>query len=392
VRLPASLLAPTLLVCAFAPAGAQLRASVDVAGGELGFGIVPASVFVVAGTMDFRRGWLEATANASTFTFDHSKESTFATGSITLRPPRREGVSGELLTIASTTNHHGFYKATRFEGRVGARLIRGPGEGAIRYGLAALTHDGEDLTANLVEVEASRAFGWAVVTLAGAHNRFTDRVAVVRDTTYMVAGFPFRGRHRTDASVRRNYIDAEARVDWRFRSATLGLALGARRGDASTSKEQWERVDISFPLNPQVAVIASGGRKPAIPEERLPSGAFATLGVQVTWQNEPRRPPFLPVDGRDTPRLVSLDVGGGRRSINIIGLAARRVEIMGDFTDWEALELAPIGNRVWYITMPIAPGAHHVSIRVDGGPWMPPPGLPVTADEFMGTVGILLIE
>ena len=33
-----------------------------------------------------------------------------------------------------------------------------------------------------------------------------------------------------------------------------------------------------------------------------------------------------------------LDVGGGRRSISIVGVAAREVEIMSDFTDWEPVD------------------------------------------------------
>jgi len=35
---------------------------------------------------------------------------------------------------------------------------------------------------------------------------------------------------------------------------------------------------------------------------------------------------------------------------------------------------------------------YRVNLRVDGGPWIVPPGLPSVVDEFGGAVGILTIE
>jgi len=34
---------------------------------------------------------------------------------------------------------------------------------------------------------------------------------------------------------------------------------------------------------------------------------------------------------------------------------------------------------------------HSLNVRADGGSWMVPPGLESSADEFNGTVGVLLI-
>ena len=365
----------------------------DIGGGEIGYGVVPAPAMILNAALDYRRGWLAATATGSTYRFENtSATSGFGNALIVVRPPRRPGLSGELLAFGSTSNHHDFYRARRLEGRVGASWVSDVADAIIRYGRARVVHDGIGLTASRIEVEASSAVGPATLTVVGSRASFNDEMMVVRDTTYMVAGFPFRGRYNTEISVARAYTDAEARVRWGLRSSTWSLALGARRGDALTSNEQWQRLDVTVPLNPSVALMATGGRRPAVPEERLPSGAFAVFGVQLSFQSEPR--PLQPrsIDGRDTPRFVTLDVGGGKRSISIIGVAAREVEIMSDFTDWEPVQLASIGERVWHITLPIAPGAHRISIRIDGQRWMPPPGLPVTADEFMGTVGILLIE
>jgi hypothetical protein len=47
---------------------------------------------------------------------------------------------------------------------------------------------------------------------------------------------------------------------------------------------------------------------------------------------------------------------------------------------------------VWTASVPIAPGSHQVSIRIDGGAWIAPPGVPTVADEFKGAVGIIVIR
>ncbi len=365
----------------------------DIGGGEVGYGVVPTPAMILNGAIDYRRGWLSASATGSTYRFENtSASSALGSALIMLRTPPRSGLSGELLTFGSTSNHHDFYRARRLEGRAGVSWVGDLADATLRYGRARVVHDGIGLTTSRIEVEASGAVGPATLTLFGSRASFSDRMSVVRDTTYVIAGFPFRSRYNTEMSVSRAYTDAEARLRWALRSTVWSVALGARRGDAMTSSEHWQRVNLTVPLSSGIALIASGGRRPAVPEERLPSGAFAVLGVQLSFQSGQQPLTQRSMDGRDTPRFVALDVGGGKRSISLIGLVAKEVEIMADFTDWEPVQLALLGERVWHITLPIAPGAHRISIRVDGQRWMPPPGLPVTADEFMGTVGMLLIE
>ena len=35
-------------------------------------------------------------------------------------------------------------------------------------------------------------------------------------------------------------------------------------------------------------------------------------------------------------------------------------------------------------------GVHHINIRIDGGPWIAPPGLPSIRDGFNGEIGVLV--
>jgi len=70
----------------------------------------------------------------------------------------------------------------------------------------------------------------------------------------------------------------------------------------------------------------------------------------------------------------------------------RVVEISGDFTNWAPLQLVSAGGGWWSTTLPIKSGKYQMNLRVDGGPWIVPPGLLSMVDEFGGTVGLLVIE
>ena len=39
----------------------------------------------------------------------------------------------------------------------------------------------------------------------------------------------------------------------------------------------------------------------------------------------------------------------------------------------------------------LGPGMYHINVRVDGGPWMAPPGIPTMHDGFSGDVGLIVV-
>ena len=71
--------------------------------------------------------------------------------------------------------------------------------------------------------------------------------------------------------------------------------------------------------------------------------------------------------------------------------AARTIELMADFTDWQPVAMRHAANDEWQVAMHIAPGAHRVNIRVDGGEWSAPPGASTVQDEFNGVVGLVVV-
>jgi hypothetical protein len=68
------------------------------------------------------------------------------------------------------------------------------------------------------------------------------------------------------------------------------------------------------------------------------------------------------------------------------------VDIMGDFSDWTPVALVRRGRDHWELLVPMGPGIHHVNMRIDGGRWIAPPGIPSARDDFNGEVGVLVIR
>jgi hypothetical protein len=70
--------------------------------------------------------------------------------------------------------------------------------------------------------------------------------------------------------------------------------------------------------------------------------------------------------------------------------SASRVELMADFTEWETVALERSGNE-WRLLCEVPAGLHRIAIRIDGGEWIAPPGLPRAADGFGGVVGLITV-
>jgi len=83
---------------------------------------------------------------------------------------------------------------------------------------------------------------------------------------------------------------------------------------------------------------------------------------------------------------------GNERALTVTASAARNVELNGDFTHWQPIRLRRAADGSWTATLPIPAGTYQMAIRLDGGPWIAPPGLLTSTDEFGGIVGILTVE
>ncbi len=200
------------------------------------------------------------------------------------------------------------------------------------------------------------------VTSGGFSNFYVERQRPVAFGTALLS-----------ASLTRGPFDFEATVssrtpfeDGRARHAALG--------------------SITYHVDQRLAVVAAGGRQQSDQVLGIPSGGFATLALRLSGgaRTEPARPGTAAgvsvVPRRGGTHLLRLELPNG----------ANTIEIAGDFSGWEPLSLARRSGG-WETVLSIPSGSYRVAIRVDGGEWIAPPGLPQIADELGGIVGILII-
>lgn len=308
-----------------------------------------------------------------------------------LRTPTLRTIRGEILGSAATHAYQGYRAGRRLDLRAGASVGGEGGRAYLRGGVSRLLSGGVWRSATGAELFLERHFERARISVSAQHVAFTDRRGVTRDTTYIVGGFPFHSRYITYEERSLAYLDLEVGVDRVVRAAAVQFVAGVRHGDADAVPQRWGRITTTVPVGRHLALVAEAGRRAGIPEQGLPSASFATLGFRVL--RAARRPPTPLPAGADTrPGVEVVGSESGSRTVRIHGLPARRVELIGDLTEWRMVDLQRAGEDVWQVTLPAGSGSYRVSIRTDGGPWLPPPGLPVIPDEFGGVVGVLVIE
>ena len=88
--------------------------------------------------------------------------------------------------------------------------------------------------------------------------------------------------------------------------------------------------------------------------------------------------------------LVQVTGQGESRTLSVRAPTARRVEVMGDFTGWEPIELVGAGS-VFSAVVAMQSGTRRLVVRLDGGAWQPAANTPAVDDDFGGRVGLLLV-
>ena len=213
-----------------------------------------------------------------------------------------------------------------------------------------------------------------------------------QDELSMALAYTDAGRPPSGAPPAR-YADAVGY--WSHRGEWMELTLGAGVRDHMHDDllESWASGTAALWVLPRAALVASAGRALADEARGVPSVRYLSLGLRFGW-----RPGGAAGVRHVRQRARDDDVGrleirAGTDSIRVVTVrdsAAKLVEIMGDFTDWEPLVMASAPNGEWRVQRVIAPGPHRVAIRVDGVSWHAPPNLPHVADEFGGEVGIVI--
>jgi hypothetical protein len=195
------------------------------------------------------------------------------------------------------------------------------------------------------------------------------------------------------------YTDLGTRAALAFGRYEVGATLVRRWGSAALGSSAlrsvaWE-VNAVWWVRPSVGLVASAGH--SLPELSLglPGARYRSLGVRLALGARPRggartgggAPPATAV-AAGTPRLVLATP----HRIAIVGPAADRAEVMGDFTDWHARPLVRAGEGRWALDGTLSRGVHQLNVRFDGGEWVVPAGTVAVDDGFGGQVGIFVVR
>lgn len=165
---------------------------------------------------------------------------------------------------------------------------------------------------------------------------------------------------------------------WRTsRGATRGTAQGAALAAAVV-------------VAPQLTITLQGGTQLADLLRGVPQARYAGLGVRFTPARRVRALSAAPPVRAGGEVTLERQPGGGTVMLTIEAPPDAVVEMATSATDWTPVRLTREGARfVGRVALPA--GVHRVAVRRDGGAWRAPMGLAAVADDFGGSVGILVV-
>ena len=189
-------------------------------------------------------------------------------------------------------------------------------------------------------------------------------------------------------SLPRSYGDLSA--TWRRdrRGVVVGATGGVRAGLQSGSPGgAWGSVDATAWMSSRSAIVLSAGRTLDDPIRGIPRTTFLSLSLHLSGARHLSLSRRASIPGA----RVSIErVDNSRRRIEVRGVSASRIDVMGDFTDWAPIALEAFGD-CWRLERPIASGLHRIALRIDGGEWIVPANLPRATDDLGGVFGLVTV-
>ena len=367
-----------LLVCAAAravPCAAQVEATLDAAASVVRYdGYLTSGAVSLTPSVAWQSSRAALGARGSLLVFESGNTSVqgLLTGSAFSRPVGRLRV--EAAAEAGASAYAGFARFAHALARVRVHVL------GVRRGVWVGPLAGHVSRGDGARAAWGASAGWWARGSAGVLGVTGTRVSV-GDTAYS---------------------DVELRVRWRRGAFDLEGSAGARVASSGGGTGAYGDVSAAVRLADWLALVVAGGNYPSDPVRGSIPGRFATAGVRLTPQPSPRAVAVrqvvvlgVPNVVRDPARLeraqVAVEQVGGLAVLVVRVNGARRVEVMGDFTDWQPIALAASGAGRYQYALALPSGVHRFNLRVDGGPWGVPLGAGIAADEFGGGVGMLVV-
>ena len=198
------------------------------------------------------------------------------------------------------------------------------------------------------------------------------------------------------------YTDLEGRARWRRGALDVEGSAGARVASRGGGSGVYGDVSAALRLTDWLGLLVAAGTYPSDPVRGSIPGRFVTAGLRLAPRQPPRvapvpqlappsapavSAPAVPLDGAH----VSVEQLDGLPILVVHVAGARRVEVMGDFTDWRPVTLAAAGKGRFQYALSLPAGMLRFNLRVDDGPWGVPAGVGLASDEFGGSVGVLVV-
>jgi hypothetical protein len=182
--------------------------------------------------------------------------------------------------------------------------------------------------------------------------------------------------------------DASLTFEYATNRLTLETTVGGRLAIEGLEGSRGFAVgSVAWRIARAVRLVFSGGSQLADPLRGTPEWKFFSAGMRVSKSPSgsviPRGPAAPPVSAE---RLAD----GSMRFVVDAPFSSSSVEVAGTFTEWNAVQLELEGD-VWVVTVPAAPGAHRLKIRVNGGEWRVPSNLTAGRDEYGMRYGVIIV-
>lgn len=243
---------------------------------------------------------------------------------------------------------------------------------------------------------------------AGIGQAYTSAVTTGTTELGLGAWATFPGLAFTVAATRNTagdsaYVDVAASARWLRGPVEVNALIGVRAVRDTNRTAAFGEILARLALTRLVAAQVALGEFPADPLRGAVPGRYLSAGLRLTFldaasalraaderlRSELRLPFPLPADA---PVLELTHTPFGARTLTVRGVAAERVEIAGDFTDWQPVPLGQVSRLAWALPVTLAPGVYRLNVRIDGGPWRVPRGTTPLRDEFGGLVGLVVIR
>jgi hypothetical protein len=205
-------------------------------------------------------------------------------------------------------------------------------------------------------------------------------------------------------------LDLDAGLRVRLRALEVEGRVGTRssaRGALATDSRISGIIRGEYSVSSRVSIVSSFARVPSDLLRGLPARTQTVVGLRLqrTARHESGGTPINadePVRGdsatvgRNAPPAASAfevsDDRDGMRTISIVAPVARSVELTGDMTRWRIVAMTHESDGRWSVALRLPPGVYNCNVRIDGGPWAAPAGLPTSRDDFRGEVGVVVVE